>query len=47
MFTYIFKGISHSDTSIAYMTKLGMTNEQIDSVVAQKEWEESQDASAK
>lgn len=41
MFTYIFKGKAHSDTSVEYMNSIGMSQEQIDSVLAQKEFEES------
>lgn len=41
MFTYIFKKESHSDTGEDYMKDIGMTDEQIESVLAQKAFEES------
>lgn len=37
--TYIFDGKEHSDTSIEYMAGLGMSQEAIDSVIGQLEYE--------
>lgn len=42
MFTYIYKGASHSNTSAEYMQNLGMDQEQIDSVLNQQQFELSQ-----
>ena len=42
MFTYIYKGTSHSNTSSEYMQSLGMDKEQIDSVLNQQQFELSQ-----
>ncbi|MGI2152565.1 hypothetical protein ACROAK_06760 [Shewanella oncorhynchi] len=39
---YIFEGIIHSDISLAYMQKIGMNEEQIESVLNQKQFELSQ-----
>lgn len=39
MFTYIYKGISHSNTSVEYMQALGMDQEQIESVLNQQQFE--------
>lgn len=41
-FTYIFNGVSHSDTSREYMYQLGMKPEQVTSVLAQRDFELSQ-----
>lgn len=41
MFTYIYKGSSHTDTTDNYMQGLGMTEEQIESVLSQKAFEEA------
>ncbi|WP_352284066.1 hypothetical protein [Pseudoalteromonas sp. Q18-MNA-CIBAN-0097] len=42
MFTYIYKGASHSNTSAEYMQSLGMDQEQIESVLNQQQFELSQ-----
>lgn len=42
--TYIFGGESHSDFTTEYMTALGMNQEQMDSVIAQRDFELSQNA---
>lgn len=42
MFSYIFKGEMHSDTSIDYMQSLGMTEEAIESALNQKQYELSE-----
>lgn len=42
MFTYIYKGTSHSNTSSEYMQSLGMDQEQIESVLNQQQFELSQ-----
>lgn len=42
MFNYIFNGTTHADCSIDYMQGIGMDKEQIDSVLAQKEFESGQ-----
>lgn len=42
MFTYIYKGASHSNTSAEYMQSLGMEQEQIDAVLNQQQFELSQ-----
>ncbi|NNG42734.1 hypothetical protein HJP15_07350 [Pseudoalteromonas sp. NEC-BIFX-2020_002] len=42
MFLYIFKGVSHSNTSSEYMQALGMDQEQINSVLNQQQFELSQ-----
>lgn len=39
MFSYIYQGNTHTDTSLAYMQQLGMDSEQIDSVLAQQAYE--------
>lgn len=36
MFTYIFKSKSYTNTETPFMLRLGMTEEQIESVLAQK-----------
>ncbi len=41
-FTYLFNGVSHTNVSPEYMTNLGMSQEQIDSVLAQQAFEVSQ-----
>lgn len=41
-FTYIFEAQTHSDTSSGYMNALGMTEEQIESVLLQQDFELSQ-----
>ena len=38
---YIFKGVTHSDTSSEYLTSLGMDEEQIESIKRQEEFEAS------
>lgn len=40
MFTYIFKEKSYSNTDTEFMRNIGMTDEQIESVLSQKEFEE-------
>jgi len=40
--TYIFNNESHKDFTLSYMTALGMDQEQIDSVIAQRNFELSQ-----
>ncbi|MEY0971294.1 hypothetical protein ACFDTO_34045 [Microbacteriaceae bacterium 4G12] len=42
MFSYIFQGRTHTDTTRSYMNSLGMTQEQVDSVLQQKDFEEAQ-----
>lgn len=42
MFSYIYNGVTHADTSSDYMHNLGMTDEQIDSVLQQKVFEKQQ-----
>ena len=42
MFSYIYKGASHSNTDGEYMQNLGMEQEQIDSVLNQQQFELSQ-----
>ena len=42
MFTYIYKGVSHSNTSAEYMQSLGMEQEAIESVLNQQQFELSQ-----
>ncbi|QMV14733.1 hypothetical protein [Vibrio spartinae] len=42
MFSYIFQGQTQTDTTRSYMNSLGMTQEQIESVLQQKEFEEAQ-----
>ena len=42
MFSYIFQGRTHTDTTSNYMNSLGMTKEQVDSVLQQKHFEEAQ-----
>lgn len=41
MFTYIFKEKSYSNADKDFMKELGMTDEQIESILSQKEFEES------
>lgn len=41
-FEYIFKGATHTDTTRQYMNNIGMTTESIESVLAQKAFEENQ-----
>lgn len=41
MFTYIFKGKSYSNVDYDFMKEVGMTDEQIQSVLAQRTYEES------
>ncbi|MBW3528121.1 hypothetical protein KO533_16355 [Shewanella sp. NKUCC05_KAH] len=41
-FTYLFNGALHSDVSLEYMEQLGMNPEQIKSVLAQRDFELSQ-----
>lgn len=41
-FNFIFSGTFHEDTSQEYMEQIGMSQDQIDSVLAQKEFEVSQ-----
>lgn len=38
-FSYIFKGVTHTDRSIDYMQNLGMNQEQIESVLRQRDFE--------
>ncbi len=42
MFKYIFKSASHSDTTEQYMQALGMSTEQIESVLQLKEFDDGQ-----
>ncbi|QMV14736.1 hypothetical protein [Vibrio spartinae] len=42
MFSYIFQGQTQTDTTRSYMNSLGMTQEQIESVLQQKNFEEAQ-----
>ncbi|MBB1338181.1 hypothetical protein [Pseudoalteromonas sp. SR44-2] len=42
MFTYIYKGVSHRNTSAEYMKNLGMDQGQIDSVLNQQQFELTQ-----
>lgn len=39
MFSYIFESKSYSDTSIGFMRSMGMNDEQIESVMSQREYE--------
>lgn len=41
-FTYLFNGVLHTDVSREYMNRLGMNAEQIQSVLAQRDFELSQ-----
>ncbi|MGI2192878.1 hypothetical protein ACRN9V_15680 [Shewanella baltica] len=41
-FTYLFNGVSHTDVSREYMNNLGMNTEQVNSVLAQRDFELSQ-----
>lgn len=43
-FSYIFEGAHHTDTSHQYMLNIGMTQDQMDSVLLQKEFELKQNA---
>lgn len=47
MFNYIFEGKSHTDTSNDYMLAIGMSVEQIESVMNQKSYEEGEGVIAK
>lgn len=47
MFNYIFEGKSHTDTSNDYMLEIGMSVEQIESVMNQKSYEEGEGTIAK
>lgn len=47
MFNYIFKGKTHTDTSNDYMLAIGMSVEQIESVLRQKEYDEVEGVIAK
>lgn len=47
MFNYIFKGKTHTDTSNNYMLSIGMSVEQIESVMNQKSYEEGEGVIAK
>lgn len=38
-FSYIYKGVSHTDATIPYMQQLGMSEEQIESVQQQRDYE--------
>lgn len=42
MYTYIYQGVNHSNTSAEYMQNLGMDQEQIDSVLNQQQFELNQ-----
>lgn len=42
MFTYIYNGTTHTDTSVEYMLSLGMKPEQIESVSQQQAFEQRQ-----
>ena len=42
MFKYIFRGESHTNTSLEYMQGIGMNQEQVESVLAQQEFEAGQ-----
>ena len=41
-FSYIYKGVTHTDHSIDYMQNLGMNQEQIESVQSQYNFEREQ-----
>ena len=41
-FTYLFNGVSHTDVSREYMNNLGMSTEQVNSVLTQRDFELSQ-----
>lgn len=41
-FTYLFNGVSRTDVSREYMNNLGMSTEQVNSVLAQRDFELSQ-----
>ena len=47
MFNYIFKGKTHTDTSNDYMLAIGLSVEQIESVMNQKSYEEGAGVIAK
>ncbi|WP_041408202.1 hypothetical protein [Shewanella sp. W3-18-1] len=47
MFNYIFEGKTYTDTSNEYMLAIGMSAEQIESVMSQKAYEEGEGAIAK
>lgn len=42
-FSYIFKCVTHTDRSIDYMRELGMDDEQIESVLRQRDFEYEQE----
>lgn len=42
MYSYIYKGKKHTDTTRSYMVNLGMEEDAIESVLKQKDFEESQ-----
>lgn len=44
MYSYIFEGKVHTDYSAAYMTSIGMDEEQQESALNQREFEQSQHA---
>ncbi|HCJ7273456.1 TPA: hypothetical protein NVH30_003094 [Vibrio cholerae] len=39
MFEYIYEGTRHTDTSANYMSKLGMTDEVVESILQQRDFE--------
>ncbi|MBT2909707.1 hypothetical protein PL84_03805 [Vibrio anguillarum] len=39
MFEYIYEGTRHTDTSADYMSKLGIADEAIDSILQQRDFE--------
>ena len=41
MFTYIYNSVSHTSLTISYMKDFGMDDEQIESVLSQKAFEEA------
>ena len=47
MFNYIFEGKPHTDTSNEYMLAIGMSVEQIESVMNQKSYEDGEGVIAK
>jgi hypothetical protein len=47
MFSYIYKSQRHSDTDLNYMKNLGMDEEQINSVLSQRQYEAVDGAVAK
>ena len=42
MNSYIFNGTNHTDYTLEYMQRIGMNQEQIESVLNQKEFEQGQ-----